>query len=914
MQTDRQGGFCWLVLALWLGIGTASAAEIRNVAAYQQADRLVVSYDLEDDNPVDPGELAKTCAATTRPERCIEASGNPVAALFAINGRLYSNETLRLEGDVGRKVEPGKNRRFSWNIPRDFPQGVTADVLVNVTLSPKKLREADVVSLSDQQTEIFGRIDAERIVVAEANRRLAFSPAVQRLANRVDDIIKSSYATEPDEALLEKSRYYCARFSGGNVAKEELAAQWEKRRSNPPPLVGDDTHAKYFTCLLGSLDPHSDYLTPEAFNELKVGTKGEFGGLGIELTMKNGVPAVVAPIEDTPAFRAGILAGDQIMEIDGKPTTGMTLTDAVKLMRGLKGTRITLTLQRERQAALVRVDLVRDVIMVRSVRSKSLSEGFGYIRITQFQERTADDVGTALASLKAQNGGDLKGLVLDLRNDPGGLLNSAINVASRFIDSGLIVSTRGRERSANQQFPALRIAKEPAYPIAVLINGGSASASEIVAGALQDHRRAIVVGSQSFGKGTVQTVLPLDQGAVKLTTALYYTPSGKSIQQIGIVPDIPLDQDATLDEGSIAFAQRLLREQPATRNLAVQKDRIEQLKIDEFFSLYKNAVRASVVGPPNPATSLAGARPAARPDTGPVAVAPSADPSAIDRPDEHRVALVIGNSVYPSAPLKNPVNDARAISAKFRALGFDVITRENVKQKDMTRAITQFGEKLARSGTVGIFFYAGHGMQVRGKNYLIPVDAQISSEASVRSEAVDVDSLLEQLATSALGIVILDACRNNPFERKFRGSTGGLAQMDAPKGILIAYATAPGKVASDGDGRNGLYTQEFLRMLDEPGLKVEDVFKRVRRRVADATADQQVPWESSSLTGDFYFVRNAQATTEGRAPDAELLFWQSIRESRDAEDFNAYLRKYPAGQFSDIARNRLKALPGNKRR
>jgi uncharacterized caspase-like protein len=204
-------------------------------------------------------------------------------------------------------------------------------------------------------------------------------------------------------------------------------------------------------------------------------------------------------------------------------------------------------------------------------------------------------------------------------------------------------------------------------------------------------------------------------------------------------------------------------------------------------------------------------------------------------------------------------------------------------------------------------------MQVRGKNYLIPVDAQISSEASVRSEAVDVDSLLEQLATSALGIVILDACRNNPFERRFRGASGGLAQMDAPKGTLIAYATAPGKVASDGDGRNGLYTQEFLRMLDEPGLKVEDVFKRVRRRVADATADQQVPWESSSLTGDFYFVRGAQEA-EGRAPDAELLFWQSIRESRDAEDFSAYLKKYPDGQFADIAKNRLKALAGAKRR
>ena len=905
MKTDGRGRFRWLRLlpsvVLLLAIGATSAAEIRNVATYQQADRLIVSYDLDDPNPVD----AKECASAARPELCREALGSPVAALFAINGRLYSHESLRLEGDIGRKVEPGKGRRFAWSVLQDFPQGITTQILVNVAISPKRLSEKDVVSLGDQQTEIFRRIDAERIGIAEANRNMVFGAAAKRLASKIDDTVKASYATEPDEALLEKSRYYCARFFDGNVATEQLAASWEKWKTGPPPQVSDESHAKYFSCLLRSLDPHSDYLTPEAFRELKVATKGEFGGLGMELTMKNGLPAVVSPIEDTPAFRAGIQTGDQILEIDGKSTQGMTLIDAVRLMRGQKGTRITLTLQREGNALPLRVELVRDVIVVRSVRSRPLDNGYGYIRIAQFQERTADDVGAALESLKAGYGGTLKGLVLDLRNDPGGLLNSAVSVASRFVESGLIVSMQGRERSSNHQYPAQRITKEAAYPIVVLINGGSASAAEIVAGALQDHRRAIIVGVRSFGKGSVQTILPIEQGAIKLTTAIYYTPNGRSLQQVGIEPDIPLEQDATLDEGSIAFAQRLLRETSGTRNLVVRKDRLEQLKIEEFLALYKNAVRASVaVGVPSAAPSLAAARPAPRPEAKPAA----------DHPDEHRVALVIGNSSYPSAALKNPVNDARAISAKFRALGFDVITRENVKQKDMTRAITQFGEKLARSGTVGIFFYAGHGMQVRGKNYLIPVDAQISSEASVRSEAVDVDSLLEQLATSALGIVILDACRNNPFERKFRGSAGGLAQMDAPKGILIAYATAPGKVASDGDGRNGLYTQEFLRMLDEPGLKVEDVFKRVRRRVSDATADQQVPWESSSLTGDFYFVGNAPPAPASRAPDAELLFWQSVRESRDAADFNAYLRKYPAGQFSDIARNRLKALSAGKRR
>lgn len=913
MKIHRQGRFLCLgpVLLLCLCIGAASAGQIKNVVAQQQADRLVVSYDLEEDNPVDP----KECANTPRPELCREALGSSVAAVFAINGHLYSHESLRLEGDVGRKIEPGKNRRFSWKVLQDFPQGIATEIMVNVAIVPSRMKESDVVTLGDQQTEIFRRIDAERIAVAEANRSLVFGAAAQRLATRIDEIIKSSYALEPDQALLEKARYYCARFSAGNVGRDELAASWEKWKVAPPPMVADATQAKYFSCLLASLDPHSDYLTPEAYRELQIGTKGEFGGLGIELTMKNGMPSVVSPIEDTPAFRAGILAGDQIIEIDGQATKGMVLNDAVKLMRGQKGTRVTLTVQRQGNAMPLRIGLVRDIIMVRSVRFRPLDDGYGYIRIAQFQERTADDVGAALESLKAGNGGSLKGLVLDLRNDPGGLLDSAVKVASHFIESGLIVSMQGRERSSNKQFPALRIAKEAAYPIAVLINGGSASASEIVAGALQDHRRAVIVGARSFGKGSVQTILPIEQGAVKLTTAIYYTPSGRSIQQIGIVPDVQLDQEASPDEGSIAFAQRLLREASATRNLAVRKDQVEQLKIDEFFTLYKNAARASVaVGASAAAASVARLKPAPAAEARPGAAAATGDPSAVERPDEHRVALVIGNGNYPSAPLKNPVNDARAIAAKFRSLGFDVITRENVKQKDMTRAITQFGEKLAKSGTVGIFYYAGHGMQVRGKNYLIPVDAQISSEASVRSEAVDVDSLLEQLATSALGIVILDACRNNPFERRFRGGSGGLAQMDAPKGTLIAYATAPGKVASDGDGRNGLYTQEFLRMLDEPGLKVEDVFKRVRRRVADATADQQVPWESSSLTGDFYFVRTAQVMVESKAPDAELLFWQSVRESRDADDFNAYLKKYPNGQFADIARNRLKSLAAGKRR
>jgi hypothetical protein len=288
-----------------------------------------------------------------------------------------------------------------------------------------------------------------------------------------------------------------------------------------------------------------------------------------------------------------------------------------------------------------------------------------------------------------------------------------------------------------------------------------------------------------------------------------------------------------------------------------------------------------------------------------------------------RLALVIGIGGYKDAPLKNPVNDARALAAALSAVGFEVMIGENLGQREMTRLIARFGERLA-GHDVGMFFFAGHGIQIRGKNYLIPVDAQIGSENSVRAEAVDVDAVLDQLSASPLNVVILDACRNNPFERRFRSVSGGLAQMDAPKGTLIAYATAPGKVAQDGEGANSTYTAALLKVLREPGLPVESVFKRVRAEVARATSDSQVPWEASSLTGDFYFANpaapskpaaaeTAPAVAKGGAEtETELLFWQSVKDSQDAADYQAYLRQYPSGRFADIARNRLKRLQGGK--
>ncbi len=267
---------------------------------------------------------------------------------------------------------------------------------------------------------------------------------------------------------------------------------------------------------------------------------------------------------------------------------------------------------------------------------------------------------------------------------------------------------------------------------------------------------------------------------------------------------------------------------------------------------------------------------------------------------EVKVALVVGNAAYPSAPLRNPVNDAGAIAARLKAIGFDVTLKTNVTQREMTRAVSQFGQAI-KPGSVALFYYAGHGMQVRGRNFLIPVDADIQSEASVRSEAVDLDLVLEQLGPSRLGMVILDACRNNPFEGRFRSSRGsGLAQVDAPKGTLLAYATAPGKVASDGDGANGLYTAELLKAMDTPGAKVEDVFKAVRVNVIKATAGEQVPWESSSLTGDYYFrpaaarAEEAKASREAKASQSEMqakLEAERQAREKDAELIKAEMEK-----------------------
>jgi carboxyl-terminal processing protease len=345
------------------------------------------------------------------------------------------------------------------------------------------------------------------------------------------------------------------------------------------------------TGMLAGLDPHSAYLDQDAFRELQVGTQGEFGGLGIEVGMEDGFVKVVSPIDDSPASRAGIKSGDLIVKLDDSSVKGMALNDAVKRMRGKPNTQITLTLVRKGEPKPIVVTLTRAVIKIQSVKSKLLEPGYAYFRVTQFQEHTGETLANAIQTLFKQNQGPMKGIVLDLRNDPGGLLNGAVAVSAAFLpQNSLVVYTDGRTEDAKMRLTASPenyvrgrvkddyLSKLPAeiknVPMVVLVNGGSASASEIVAGALQDHKRAVIMGTPTFGKGSVQTILPLGNNtAIKLTTARYYTPNGRSIQAKGIVPDIALDDGTKTADASLKLREADLEKHLINDRAKEEKDK-----------------------------------------------------------------------------------------------------------------------------------------------------------------------------------------------------------------------------------------------------------------------------------------------------------------------------------------------------
>lgn len=334
--------------------------------------------------------------------------------------------------------------------------------------------------------------------------------------------------------------------SSGVAYKEVIALTQVMRRVREQyvePVDDAELLKNAIRGMLEGLDPHSNYLDEEAFEDMNITTRGQFGGLGIEVTMQDGFVRVVTPIDDTPAQRAGLEPGDIIIRLDDKPVKGMSLRDAVNIMRGEPGDPIRLTVVREGETAPLDVKIVRDIIKVTAVKQRMLENDIGYVRITQFQGNTGNAMLDAIKKLENENKDPLKGLVLDLRNNPGGVLNAAVDVSGAFLDKGLVVYIQGREEASRRDYNASAGDKLKGAPIVVLVNEGSASASEIVAGALQDHKRAVIVGRKSFGKGSVQTIMPLTETtAIKMTTARYYTPSGRSIQADGIEPDIVLER------------------------------------------------------------------------------------------------------------------------------------------------------------------------------------------------------------------------------------------------------------------------------------------------------------------------------------------------------------------------------------
>jgi carboxyl-terminal processing protease len=355
---------------------------------------------------------------------------------------------------------------------------------------------------------------------------------LKRLTATVCILVISAFAQAEQSELLEQ----------GPLPLKELRTFteiYDRIKQAYVEPVDDTTLLNYaIDGMLNGLDPHSSYLRKEALTDLQENTRGEFGGLGIEIEMQNGFVRIITPIDDTPALKAGIEAGDLVIKIDDHTVNGLSLQEAVELMRGKPGTDVILTVVREKLAKPLEITITRDIIKVASIKQRTLEKGYGYIRITQFQVQTGTDLNKAIKKLQKENQ-PLKGLVLDMRNNPGGVLNAAVEVSDAFLSGGLIVYTNGRLPNSELRFTATPTDPSKGVPLVVLINGGSASASEIVAGALKDHHRAIILGTQSFGKGSVQTILPLtNDSALKLTTARYFTPSGRSIQAEGITPDI----------------------------------------------------------------------------------------------------------------------------------------------------------------------------------------------------------------------------------------------------------------------------------------------------------------------------------------------------------------------------------------
>jgi len=656
------------------------------------------------------------------------------------------------------------------------------------------------------------------LVVAQA----LSEPKAADLAAAAIDGLLAKYPSE--KAAAAKAR------TGDKAHLDRFGAVFDalaKEKAASP----DELAETAIKAMLSHLGPHDYLIGAREYQDMKTQVRGEFGGLGVEVNVTDGVVTVVSPLDGTPAQRGGLLPRDIISAVDGRPTEGLSLSEVVGRMRGKVGSTVALTVLHEGATSPVEIKLVRETIKVGDATYKALGD-IGYIRLSQFNERATDSVSAALDGLAAEIGSArLAGFILDLRNNPGGLLDQAVAVADLFLDTGEIAAIHGRDSVDTQRFDAARGEKAGGKPVVVLISAGTASAAEIVAGALRDHRRAKVMGVRSFGKGSVQTIFLLDDGAdgaLRLTTSEYFTPSGKRVEGAGIEPDIAVDPAVPADLSRLG---------------------------DETADAALGAAMAHLSGRPvATSTEVAAVSPSAA-----VVSAPPFDQAVLGK----RVALVLGNSAYRHTPaLPNPGNDAADVARSLEGLGFAVTLALDLTKQDMDRAFATFA-RTVQDADAALFYYAGHAMQFDNVNYMMPIDAALEDEASLPYEMARLDDILADMNRSrGVRIAVLDACRNNPLEAKLKQSmartrggtvTRGLAPIRRSEGFLVAFATQAGFVAEDGAGRNSPFTAALLDQIETPGLEVGLLFRRVTGAVRTATGGNQSPELLVSLDGEFYF-------------------------------------------------------------
>ena len=587
--------------------------------------------------------------------------------------------------------------------------------------------------------------------------------------------------------------------------------------------------------MLKSLDPHSSFLTPDEFKEIQVETKGEFGGVGIEIGIKNEILTIVTPIEDSPAYTAGIKAGDKILKINNEPTTGMTILNAVKRMRGQAGTSVTLAIMREGFNEPKEFEIVREIIKIKSVKYKFLEEGIGYIRISQFQVNTAYDVEYALNKLGSKDG-KLKGLVIDLRNDPGGLLSVAVDVADKFIDSDLIVYTKGRISEQNMKFEGKTLGTHLISPIIVLVNEGTVSGAEIVAGSLQDLNKAVILGRRTFGKGNVQTLIPLSDGsAIRLTTSKYYLPSGRPIQS-GIIPDVEIEEIEGTDI-LLSIAQSAIKKSQmsgARSTESVRKIVREVLKKEEPKFAIKEIPLEDIHNIP--------------------------DFKAVPRQND--IAVIIGIENYQGVPKSDySKSDAGLVKDYLKALGFqerniEFITDDRATFSGITKTIEAWLPNRVKKDSRIFVYYSGHGAPEpkTGDAYIVPFDGDPNYLEVTGYPLKRLYDKLGKLEAQEV-IVLLDSCFSGAGGRSVLAK-GARPLVMMTEGLVLSQnmavlsATQGTQISTSSPEKgHGIFTYYVLKAIKDGKKNIAEIYEYIKPLVEDEAKQLNVQ-QSPTISPD----------------------------------------------------------------